>query len=353
MAYTPEQIKQFITDKGIANDPYAMYNYAKQYGVSAGEVDNALGAQSGQSASWISKQGLPQIGQQGGAQAGAGYSDAQVKDMMGRLGGSPQSMYTMAQQTGISSDQVDRAMGYDKGTSQNWIQQQGLGQLGAPQQPPPPGGGGTPPSMPPPNPYMPNPTANPNQPMAGGQGGQGGPGQQNPYMQQIGQDITRQVTNNLQRNILPGIGRGAVAAGGYGGSRQGIAEGLAIGETNANLSGQLANLYGNQFNTDRNYGLQSDALDLNVYNANQNWMNQGQQNQIGLIDRMLGWNQQGLNTATQAQNTPLNYWQQFTNGATQIGGMGGTNSQQLQGNPYLGAIGGAMTGYNLYNQFNK
>jgi hypothetical protein len=273
MNYTPDQIKQFVTDKGIANNPYAMYTYAQQYGVGA--------------------------------------------------------------------DQVDKAMGYDAGTSQKWIQQQGLSMPGQPQQPPTmPGAGGPPPSMPqqpPPNPYMPNssPTQTP-----GNQ--QRLPGQQNPYTQQMGQDITRQVTNNLQRNILPGIGRGAVAAGGYGGSRQGIAEGLAIGETNNNLAGQLANLYGNQFNTDRNYGLQSDALDLNVYNANQNWMNQGQQNQIGLIDKMMGWNQQGINNATQVQNTPLNYYSQFANLGNQFGGLGGSNSTNMPGNQMLGGLAGAQ-----------
>ncbi len=273
MAYTPDQIKQFVTDKGIANNPYAMYTYAQQYGVGA--------------------------------------------------------------------DQVDKAMGYDAGTSQKWIQQQGLSMPGQPQQPPTmPGAGGPPPSMPQPNTQQPptQPPPNPYQPNSRP------PGQQNPYMQQMGQDITRQVTNNLQRNILPNIGRGAVAAGGYGGSRQGIAEGLAIGETNNNLAGQLANLYGNQFNTDRNYGLANDALDLNVYNANQQWMNQGQLNQMNLIDRMMGWNQQGINNATTIQQAPLNYYSQFANIGTQLGGLGGSQSQNLQGNPWLGALGGYQLG---------
>ena len=138
-----------------------------------------------------------------------------------------------------------------------------------------------------------------------------------------------------------------------GSSRQGIAEGVAIGDTNRALSSAISNLRSNQYNTDRNYGLQSDALDLNIYNANQNWMNQGQLNQMNMIDRMLGWNQMGLNTANQAYNTPLNYWQQFMNAGTQLGGMGGTQSQNMQGNPWLSALGGAMTGYNLYNNWNR
>ena len=62
--------------------------------------------------------------------------------------------------------------------------------------------------------------------------------------------------------------------------------------------------------------------------------------------RVVGWNGQGLNLATQQQNTPLNYWQQFSNAFNQAGGLGGSANQQLQGNPWLGAIGGwlAMNG---------
>jgi hypothetical protein len=296
MAYTDDQIKQFITDKGIGNNPYAMYSYAQQYGVGA--------------------------------------------------------------------DQVDKAMGYDAGTSQKWIQEQGLSMPGQPQRPPnaymspPPQARSQPtqqtgmPGAQGPNPYSPNPTNSPMQPMASGRPS-GGPGQQNPYTQQVADRMTQQVNNNLQRNVLPSLRRGQVANGTLGSTRQGIAEGIAVGDTNDALAGALGNLYSGQFNTDRNYGLQSDALDLSVYNANQNWMNQGQQNQIGLIDKMMGWNQQGIQNATNVQNTPMNYWQQFSNSAGQLGGMGGTNSQQMQGNPWLSGLGGAMTGYNLYQNWNK
>jgi hypothetical protein len=51
---------------------------------------------------------------------------------------------------------------------------------------------------------------------------------QNPYLQgqidQLGGDIQR----NLTQNILPSIGSGAAMAGSLGGSRQGIAEGMAM-----------------------------------------------------------------------------------------------------------------------------
>lgn len=378
MAYTDDQIKQFVTDKGIGNNPYAMYNYAQQYGVAPGAVDRAMGYDAGTSDKWIASQGLK--GLDGSAYGGTARSTAPVTDqqiqqfVQGRgIGDNPQAMQAFAQQYGVQPGQVDSAMGYKAGTAADWQRQNGFAPPaqtqatgGAPQQPPnaymsPPPQARPQPTQPTqqtgmpgaqgPNPYSPNPTNSPMQPMASGR--PSGPGQQNPYTQQVADRMTQQVNNNLQRNVLPSLRRGQVANGTLGSTRQGIAEGIAVGDTNDALAGALGNLYSGQFNTDRNYGLQSDALDLNVYNANQNWMNQGQQNQIGLIDKMMGWNQQGIQNATQVQNTPMNYWQQFSNSAGGLGGMGGTNSQQMQGNPWLSGLGGAMTAYDMYNRWNQ
>lgn len=182
-----------------------------------------------------------------------------------------------------------------------------------------------------------------------GQAAQGQPFSQNPYMQPMFDSIMQQNTQNLQRNVLPNIGRGGSAAGGYGDTRQAIAEGIAMGDmANANTNA-MANIGFQGYQFDKNYGLQNDALNLNVYNANQNWMNQGQQNQLNALDKLLGWNQTyGVGNATNTQNTPMNYWQQFSNTASQLGGMGGTNSQNMQGNPWLGALGGYLTGSQLF-----
>lgn len=54
--------------------------------------------------------------------------------------------------------------------------------------------------------------------------------------------VTSQVTNNLTRNILPQIRQGSIASGSLGGSRQGLGEALAVGETNRNLGDTLANM---------------------------------------------------------------------------------------------------------------
>jgi hypothetical protein len=78
----------------------------------------------------------------------------------------------------------------------------------------------------------------------------------NPYLQDQADAITGQATRNLQNNIMPGINAGAMAAGGFGGSRQGIAQGLAIGQTNQGLTSALAGMYGSAYQNDQNLAAQ-------------------------------------------------------------------------------------------------
>jgi hypothetical protein len=169
---------------------------------------------------------------------------------------------------------------------------------------------------------------------------------QNPYTGWMAGAMTQQVGDMLTRQALPAINNQAVASGGVGGSRQGVAQGMAIGDAAKGLSSGLANLYSTQYGQDQSFGLQNDRLNLDVYNSNQNWMNQGQQGQLNAMDHLMNWNQQGLQNATTQQNTPLNYWQQFSSGANAAGGMG--QSQNNPGNPLLGAIGGWQMGSKLF-----
>lgn len=84
----------------------------------------------------------------------------------------------------------------------------------------------------------------------------------NPYLPQQAQAITQQANNNLFNYQMPQINSGAIAAGGFGGSRQGIAQGLAIGQTNQGLSSSLASLYGNAYESDQNRGLQERTAQM-------------------------------------------------------------------------------------------
>lgn len=212
------------------------------------------------------------------------------------------------------------------------------------------------------NPYM---TSQPPQ-----QAAQPGFGQ-NPWLQQQGQALQAMSNQNLQQNVLPGIGQGAQAAGMYGSSRQGVAEGQAMGNAQNGLNAALANMYSQAYGQDQNYNLGMGNLALNNKQANnsydlglrnsdlgfgqldaninqQNFNNQMQSANFGMgvYDRMNGYTQQGINAGTQIQNTPLNYQQYFTNSANGVGSgySTGTTSQTNQGNPWLGALGGAQIG---------
>jgi hypothetical protein len=181
---------------------------------------------------------------------------------------------------------------------------------------------------------------------------------ENPYLQSQGDAITRTATNNLNRNILPGIGAGAVAAGGYGGSRQGIAEGLAIGETNKGITDSLSNLYGNAYGQNQQYNLGLGNLALG--NQGQNYNFYTQQRGLDQSGVQLGANLynagnagylgQGTgiygigNTQQQAPWTAAN---NAGNVFSQFSGLGGSQVQTQQGSQLGGALGGALAGAQL------
>lgn len=190
---------------------------------------------------------------------------------------------------------------------------------------------------------------------------------QNPYLSQMGDVMTRQMTDNFNRKVMPQIGSQAMATGGYGGSRQGVIEANAMNDLNQQIGGALTNLYGQGFNTALNYdlGLRSNDLglqnlglgyanlDRSINNDNLNWQLQGANFGLGVYDRMQQGNQMGLNAATNIQNTPYNYWQNFSNQANSIGQGYGTQTNSTGGNPFMGALGGAQLGNQIGNWWNS
>lgn len=174
---------------------------------------------------------------------------------------------------------------------------------------------------------------------------------QNPWLQQQGQALQAMSNQNLQQNVLPGIGQGAQAAGMYGSSRQGVAEGQAMGNAQTGLNAALANMYGQSYGQDQIYNLGMGNLALNNKQANNSYdlglrnsdlgfgqldANINQQNfnnnlaganfGMGVYGMMNGMNQQGINSGTQMQNTPLDYFNQFNGNTNATGGMGGTQT---------------------------
>ena len=54
----------------------------------------------------------------------------------------------------------------------------------------------------------------------------------NPYVNAQADSISQQANQNLGLNTMPAIASAANMAGGFGGSRQGVAEGVATGLSN-------------------------------------------------------------------------------------------------------------------------
>ncbi len=173
---------------------------------------------------------------------------------------------------------------------------------------------------------------------------------QNPYLAQMGTVLTNRVNDNLQRNILPSIRGGAIAAGGVGGSRQGVIEANALNDANRQISDSLTGInfqdftnqmnrnlaqYGqNQafYNANRGMDLQQTALGANLFQqGNQGWLSQGQGlSGLGATQQQAPW--QVINNA----NAGLGQWSGY-----------GTTTSANQGGGAQGALGGALAGGQL------
>jgi hypothetical protein len=202
------------------------------------------------------------------------------------------------------------------------------------------------------------------------------------------------LTNNLTRNVLPSLRSGAIAAGQYGGSRQGIAEGNALSDytkqlTNANLqlglansantTGQQANAYnadsdralaatqglsGQQYATAiQNANTKNQAEFTNVGNVQQNNMaNQAAQLQTNAQNNSAALGGAGLlgGLSSSAYGTATNNQNYDINRASQVNGLltpylsansSSTSTQPLYQNTAGNVLGGALLGGQLGNMF--
>jgi len=80
----------------------------------------------------------------------------------------------------------------------------------------------------------------------------------NPVLGSQIQGAIRPVFDNLQRSVLPGIRSDFLGGNMFGSSRQGIAEGLAIGDASRSALDTAANLQANNFN--QGLGVMSDQI---------------------------------------------------------------------------------------------
>jgi hypothetical protein len=166
-------------------------------------------------------------------------------------------------------------------------------------------------------------------------------------------------TRNLTENVLPSLRGGAIAAGQYGGTRQGLAEGMALNSFNTQ-QGRALSQFG-QNNTDAAVSAQAGAYD------------NGQSRALAAMNSVGGQQQasnalQSSNTQAglQASNGLLNNIytagaNQDSYGINQAGKVSGllspylgvngtqTTSQPLYQNQGANILGGATAGLGIYN----
>jgi hypothetical protein len=181
----------------------------------------------------------------------------------------------------------------------------------------------------------------------------------NPFLQQQSQAMIGDLTRNLQTNVLPSIRSDAMNSGQFGGSRQGIAEGLAMSRMNQDLAPALTNLFGGAFENAQNRMmgtanmLNDQAVGNATNNANRdlqaamfnadlamrgNEQNM-QNNQLNLGNRLQGQNMLGqgmglqnqlfgnfMNTQLMPQQLATNNLQNFAGLLFPAAGLGGTQT---------------------------
>lgn len=202
------------------------------------------------------------------------------------------------------------------------------------------------------------------------------------YLDPLANTITTNITRNTRENVLPSVRSEFLGAGQYGGSRQGVAEGLAISRLQQDLATGIAPMYAGAFENAQNRSastateLNRQAAEIAIANANRelaagqfnsNLTLQGNQQNLAaqqanvnnrlrasdLYGQALNFQDLGFSQYQDVLGLPNAYNQQsLANYASIIqpgAGLGGTTTQRAnQGrNPIASAAGGAMLGASI------
>lgn len=120
------------------------------------------------------------------------------------------------------------------------------------------------------------------------------------YVDQQAGALTNNLTRNMNENVMPGLRSSAAVSGQYGGSRQGIAEGLAASRLNQDLALPISQMYGNALEGAQNRMMgTSQYLNDNAYNTAFGNANLGLQNNSQLMQKNHG------NLANMMQSIPM------------------------------------------------
>lgn len=187
--------------------------------------------------------------------------------------------------------------------------------------------------------------------------------QKNPYLSQMANTIKSQVNDNLTRNVMPQISSGAMMAGGFGGSRQGVVEANALKDASQQTANALTGMYYGDYNNamnrqlqrygmDQSYNLGLGNLQLGNRNADMNAVQLGanlfNQGNAGYLSQGQGI----YNVGNTEQQAPWQAVNNFNSAAQPYTGFGNTSTNQ-SGSAAAGALGGALGAAQLYNIASK
>lgn len=167
----------------------------------------------------------------------------------------------------------------------------------------------------------------------------------NPFLAQSVQAGIDQNTNNLTRNILPGLADQAIMGGAYGGSGYGVAQGVLAGETNTANTNASVNAYNQNYQLERDRQLSSG----NLFNQ-ANLLDLQPAQLMDLIgSQQQQWDQQALTAAQDAPWAGLDRYAALlglgTGYGSSTGGRTTVDTPAKQSGGFLqGALGGASAG---------
>lgn len=141
----------------------------------------------------------------------------------------------------------------------------------------------------------------------------------NPALQRAIQGATQPIVQNFQNSVLPSITQGAIASGGFGGTRQGIAEGLAAQQEQSTIGNVAAQMMNQNYQTG-----------LNAMQGSLGQLINGQLGGQQAQQQALAGTQAGIGQASSLLSNTGNILQQTTVPAQALAAVGGQNQAMSQ-----------------------
>lgn len=157
----------------------------------------------------------------------------------------------------------------------------------------------------------------------------------NQYLDQTAAALASNLTRNTNENVMPGLRSSAAVSGQYGGSRQGIAEGLAASRLNQDIALPVSQMYAGALENAKNrmqgtsHYLNDNAYNTAFGNSNLQLQNNSQQMQRDQTNANIGF-QNNAQLMDKNQGNLNNRMQSMPIAQSGFGLMSGVNDMQGQ-----------------------